>query len=81
MSLVEKEFQQTRQRLKMVMNWPVPINADELRLFVALVGYYRRYVKDFSVILRPLNDLLPPTSSKKNAKRTTKPERIWTKKE
>ena len=68
-------------KIEKVINWPVPTNADELRSFVAFAGYYRRFIKGFSDIVRPLNELLPPTSSKKNAKRTIKPEWKWTDKE
>lgn len=50
-------------------NWPIPTNADEVRSFVSFAGYYRRYVKDFSMIAKPLTDFLPPTSTKKNKKK------------
>lgn len=65
------------EKIEKVKNWPVPTNADSLRSFLAFAGYYRRYVKDFSKITKPLNDLLPPTSSKKNSKSKQK-EWKWT---
>ena len=52
-----------------VKNWPTPTNPDDLRSFVAFAGYYRRFVKDFSKVTKPLTALLPPTSTKKNRKK------------
>lgn len=59
-------------KIEKIKNWPRPSNSDELRSFVAFTGYYRRFVKDFSKITKPLTDLLPPTTTKKNAKIKTK---------
>ena len=51
-----------------IKNWPTPANSDELRSFLAFAGYYRRFIKDFSKITRPLSDLLTPTTKKKGQK-------------
>ena len=37
----------------------------EVRQFTSFAGYYRRFVKDFSKIAKPLTDLHSSTSNKK----------------
>lgn len=64
-------------KIEKIKNWPRPTNADELRSYVAFTGYYRRFVKDFSKITKPLTDLLPPTTTKKNAKMKKTKEWKW----
>ena len=41
-----------------VVNWPRPTNSTEVRSFLGMVGYNRRFVKDFSKIALPLTKLL-----------------------
>ena len=38
----------------------VPKSVKELRRFLGMVNYYRRFIPHCSNILRPLNDLLSP---------------------
>ena len=37
--------------------WPVPQNMKEIQAFIGLTNYYRRFVKDFADITRPLHNL------------------------
>jgi hypothetical protein len=41
-----------------IQTWPQPDNIHELRSFLGLAGYYRRFVKGFSTIAKPLTQLL-----------------------
>ena len=45
------------EKLKSVTEWPVPTTASELRSFVFLCSYYRKFVFQFAKIAAPLHDL------------------------
>ncbi|KAL8103504.1 hypothetical protein AgCh_027915 [Apium graveolens] len=42
---------------KRVLNWERPKTPTEVRSFLGLAGYYRRFVKDFTKIAKPLTKL------------------------
>jgi hypothetical protein len=45
-------------KVKDVLNWMLPMNASEIQSFLRLAGYYRRFIKDFSKIDKPMTRLL-----------------------
>ena len=45
-------------KIEAVMNWKPPRNVTEVRSFLGLAGYYRRFVQGFSVIASSLARLL-----------------------
>ena len=40
-----------------VLQWPVPANVTEVKQVLGLCSYYRKHVKQFSIIAKPLFDL------------------------
>ncbi|WVZ97174.1 hypothetical protein U9M48_042729, partial [Paspalum notatum var. saurae] len=50
-------------KVKDVLNWKQPQSVTEIRSFLGLAGYYRRFIKDFSRISKPMTAL-----TQKNAK-------------
>jgi len=55
------------EKISAIRDWPPCRNVTEVRAFMGLSGYYRRFVKDFSVIASPFYGLM-----KKGA------EYVWT---
>src|SRR5947207_603078 len=45
-------------KIDKVKNFPIPQNVSQLRGFLGLASYYRRFIKNFSRIAHPLNQLL-----------------------
>ena len=43
-----KSLETDGDKTRLIEEWPVPTSLKQLRGFLRLAGYYRRFVKDFS---------------------------------
>ena len=41
-----------------IATWPLPQNISQLRSFLGLASYYRRFIKDFGKIASPMTAML-----------------------
>lgn len=58
------------EKVKAVSHWKMPHDLKSLRSFMGFCGLYRRCIKNYSAIVRPLTDLTkgyPPVKSQYKA--------------
>lgn len=46
------------EKIKAVASWPLPGNIKQLKSFLGLAGYYRRFIQGYGVRSKPLTEML-----------------------
>jgi hypothetical protein len=49
-------------KIEAVKEWEQPHNVTDIRSFLSLAGYYRRFIENFSKIAKPMTNLLEKTN-------------------
>jgi len=52
-------FRMEKEKVEGVTNWPTPQCVKDIQKFLGLANYYRRFVKDFAKIAKPVINRLP----------------------
>ena len=46
-----------KEKVDGILSWPEPRNIKDIRKFLGLANYYRRFIKNFAQVARPMNML------------------------
>ena len=47
----------TKEKTQTILNWPIPTTSKDVRSFLGLTNFYRRFIPKFADIATPLNEL------------------------
>lgn len=53
------------KKIDKILNWPKPATEEDMRSFLGLCGYYRRFIKNYAHLVNPLEKLCNATWNKK----------------
>uniref|UniRef100_A0AB38Z266 Polyprotein n=1 Tax=Breu errantivirus TaxID=3078398 RepID=A0AB38Z266_9VIRU len=61
--VTENGIKPNPNKIDKIINWPIPKTAKQIKGFLGILGYYRKFIKDFAKLTKPLTRCL-----KKDAK-------------
>jgi len=47
-----------KEKVDGILSWPEPKNVKDIRKFLGLANYYRRFIQNFTQVTRPMNMLM-----------------------
>ena len=53
----EDRVRMEKEKVQRVIEWLVPKSVKDVQKFLGLANYYRRFVKDFAKIAKPLHEM------------------------
>jgi len=53
----QERIEMEEEKVARVLNWPILKTVRNVRKFLSLANYYRRFIKDFAKMVQPLNNL------------------------
>ena len=56
-------------KIQSILDWKSPKSVKDVRSFIGLAGYYRRFIEGFSKIAKPMTDLLKKPDLLKKGKK------------
>ena len=71
--LSENGIETDPEKTESVRNWPTPQNVKQLRTFLGLASYYRKFIPNFSKIASPLIELLGGPKKRKAKSKSPHP--------
>lgn len=66
-------------KIEAVTTWPQPTDLKSLRSFLGFCGYYRRFIANYSAIVRPLTDLTKGYAPTQRGKKFAKDQKNYLK--
>ena len=55
--ILEEGISVDPEKIEAIMNWPTPRNVTDVRYFMGLVGYYKRFIEGFSKFAHAITSL------------------------
>ena len=66
--VLSKGIETNSKKIAAILNWPQPRNITQIRCFLGFCNYYRKFIKGYAQVAKPLYQLLTGENAKKKTK-------------